>query len=106
MAWKCSRCGNKSEPNPKGVYNFVLLHECHKCCQHKPLDKTISKLLLFEPPEHLHVIGQYDHSCSEYYNFRIGSECDGLNMHHEYYKHCPECGDEITKEIVEKQEKM
>jgi len=54
----------------------------------------------------LHVIGEYDHSSSEYYSFRVGSECDGLNTHHYYNKFCPECGSEITKAIIKKQEAM
>lgn len=54
----------------------------------------------------LHTIGQYDHSCSELYNFQIGSDCDGLNTTHEYYKFCPECGERITRDIIKKQENL
>ena len=53
-----------------------------------------------------HIIGQYDHSSSEYYQFRLGSDCDGLNMHHTYFKFCPACGAKITKAVIKKQEAL
>ncbi len=35
MAWKCSKCNSHSEPNPKGVIGFVLLHGCMNCTKVK-----------------------------------------------------------------------
>lgn len=42
MAWKC-QCGAESEPNPKGVINFVLLDSCSNCHRYK-----ISPHILFK----------------------------------------------------------
>lgn len=30
MAWRC-KCGNESEPNPKGVIGLTMLEICFKC---------------------------------------------------------------------------
>ena len=50
--------------------------------------------------KHFHTIGQYWHSSSELINFSYGSHCDGLGNVAQYYAYCPDCGKEITKEII------
>jgi len=53
--------------------------------------------------KHLHIVGQYYHSCSETFNFAILSEIDGLGKIACYYKYCPECGVKLTKKIIQDQ---
>ncbi len=54
--------------------------------------------------KHYHIIGQYWHSSSELVNYKLRSDIDGLGDRAGYYKFCPECGKEITKEIIIEQE--